>query len=417
MVFPKNNLPTGSQPWTRDVEKRVENLESSFRSAEVNNVTRDSQALSQIRRIDQALSAVVSLGEPGSGYNVNASNVTAGTFVGSTIKTDVAPNERIELNQTNIEFYNADGNLSGILFSSPDTTYDGMILSSSNNSIISVDNTGAQIVSGPTGSKSIVSTSDSGTVYLKADAASGSDPAFLIGAGPSRDYTLVTGVIQNNSNIVTSGGYLYTAGGGGVYTNGGNVDTGGGGLFTIGGALYTSGGDIYPQAGNIYANEYFIYGDTGDAIFNGFTNVGGDLSTDSGLRRTLLIGGGTTACNITDGGFFVRATSSERYKQDIENADFDYDSIINLQPKTFRLKEEVENNPNAIRYPGLIAEDLAGTPLDVFVSYEVLEDGSRRPDGIRYAELTSALISAIKHQDSKIKSLEERMATIESRTN
>lgn len=43
MTFPANNLPTASRTWAREVEKKVTNLESSFRSAEVNNVTRDSQ--------------------------------------------------------------------------------------------------------------------------------------------------------------------------------------------------------------------------------------------------------------------------------------------------------------------------------------------------------------------------------------
>lgn len=43
MTFPANNLPTASRNWGREVEKKVTNLESSFRSAEVNNVTRDSQ--------------------------------------------------------------------------------------------------------------------------------------------------------------------------------------------------------------------------------------------------------------------------------------------------------------------------------------------------------------------------------------
>lgn len=150
MVFPKNNLPTQSQPWTRDVEKRVENLESSFRSAEVNNVTRDSQALSQIRRLDGAVTDVAQaaadaaaaaaaaataasnaqaaidglgdLDQATSTYKINAANVTVGTLsgdrisggqiVGTTLKTDDT-GPRLELNLNNILFYDDDGNFSG----------------------------------------------------------------------------------------------------------------------------------------------------------------------------------------------------------------------------------------------------------------------------------------------------------------
>ncbi len=54
-VFPKNNLPTGSLNWSREVEKSVNNLESSFRSAEVNNVTRDAQLQNSYKRLDAAL--------------------------------------------------------------------------------------------------------------------------------------------------------------------------------------------------------------------------------------------------------------------------------------------------------------------------------------------------------------------------
>lgn len=126
MVFPKNNLPTQSQPWTRDVEKRVENLESTFRSAEVNNVTRDSQTLSQVRRLDQAVTDVtqaaadaaaaaasaqsaidqiVDLGSPG-GPTINANNITAGTLTGITVQTGNS-GTRSKLSGSNIEFFSS----------------------------------------------------------------------------------------------------------------------------------------------------------------------------------------------------------------------------------------------------------------------------------------------------------------------
>lgn len=155
MVFPKNNLPTDSQPWTRDVEKRVENLESTFRSAEINNVTRDSQALSQIRRLDAAvvsaqaaadeanaaIAGLTSLGTDGSTYSVHGGNITANTITaneisstyvyagtidadqinagtvtglninGGTLSTTGA--RHVEISGTNANFYDSSGTLSG----------------------------------------------------------------------------------------------------------------------------------------------------------------------------------------------------------------------------------------------------------------------------------------------------------------
>ncbi len=128
-----------------------------------------------------------------------------------------------------------------------------------------------------------------------------------------------------------------------------------------------------------------------------------------------LSGGGTTGASINNAGSIIRTTSSARYKQDVEDAVFGYEDILALEPKTFRLKEEAAENNNARRYAGFIAEEIAGTPLDVFVAYRTNEEGQQEPDGVYYAELTSALLSAIKHQDGMIKSLEARLDALESK--
>jgi hypothetical protein len=128
-----------------------------------------------------------------------------------------------------------------------------------------------------------------------------------------------------------------------------------------------------------------------------------------------LVGSSTTGASINSAGSIIRTPSSARYKQDIEDATFEYEDILALQPKTFRLKDEAAENDNARRYAGFIAEDIAGTPLDVFVFYRTNEDGDQEPDGVHYPELTSALLSAIKHQDGLIKSLEARLEALESK--
>jgi len=144
------------------------------------------------------------------------------------------------------------------------------------------------------------------------------------------------------------------------------------------------------------------------------TITGGNLTTGGSITRTILNGGGLTGASISNTGTIIRTTSSERYKQDIQSANFIYEDILLLSPKTFRVKEEVQSNPEARVYAGLIAEEVDQIEsLKVFVNYLKQEDNSIVPDGIAYGEMVSALVSAIKHQDGLIKSLESRITTLE----
>jgi hypothetical protein len=145
------------------------------------------------------------------------------------------------------------------------------------------------------------------------------------------------------------------------------------------------------------------------------TVTGGNLTTGGSITRTTLNGGGVTGASFSNTGTIVRTTSSARYKQDILDAAYPYQDILSLEPKTFRLKEEVQSNSEARVYAGLIAEDVDQIEsLKVFVNYLTQEDNTKIPDGIAYGEMVSALVSAIKHQDTLIKSLETRIEALEN---
>lgn len=343
MVFPKNNLPTQSQPWTRDVEKRVENLESSFRSAEVNNVTRDSQALSQIRRLDQAVTDVTqaaadaaaaaataqaaidglgSLDESTSTYKINAANITVGSLsgdrisggeiIGTTLKTGTT-GRRVEIQSTNTSYFDESGNFTGR----------------------------------------------------------------ILGIGTGNGATLE----------LTSGGS-------------GEIQ------------IWQSGAIIYGGGGSYAALSDNGFGIGGQKLYTIFTNIesGADMISAGALTRTQLVGGGTTGASFTNGGNLVRTSSSERYKTDIQLLDINLNDLYELQPKTFKRIEEVEEDPeNARTYPGFIAEELAGTSLDKFVFYSQDENGNPRPEGIHYPELTAALLLAIKDLNTRIEALESQV--------
>jgi hypothetical protein len=92
-----------------------------------------------------------------------------------------------------------------------------------------------------------------------------------------------------------------------------------------------------------------------------------------------------------------------------------FKQIMNMrQDNAFKVKEEAQSDPQARVYAGLIAEEVDQIEsLRVFVNYLKQEDNSIVPDGIAYGEMVSALVSAIKHQDGLIKSLESRLAALE----
>ena len=384
MIFPPNNLPTASKNWAREVEKKVTNLENSFRSSEINNVTRDSQlsvtantalsvatvANTAASQANQALSGLISLGSDGSTYDVAAGNITAGTVsglnvVGGTLSTSGA--RHVEISGTQATFYDNSGTLSGRITAAEDdraaTLYIGTGVSG-----VFMYNTGLELES-------------NGLVQVTGGNGFHSAGPISTDSNLTVDGTLTVGTFSPSS-IST----------GSISASSVNVGT-----------SSIQGTSIYAQAV------------TGDSVGGGFANFTGSVTGQSGvisngaLTRTQLAGGGTTGASITDGGNFVRTSSSRRYKTDIQPLQLDLADLYEVEPKTFKRIEEVEENPQGARvYPGFIAEELAGTSLDKFVFYSKDENGNSRPEGIHYPELTAALLLAIKDLNARIEALESR---------
>jgi hypothetical protein len=289
-IFPNNNLPTSSQQWGREVQKRIESIESEVSRQKINTNSADSQLQASYKRLDETVKEIGLLSTSNANYKVNASNISGGTY-SSGKKFDA----RIEIPPT-------DGEIDFYASYFPSTSGEAEIIN--------------------------------GTI---------APTTFLVLGGPNPGF-------YRNLNIT---GYT----------------------------------DIVLSSTN------------GNVILNKFSS--------DGL--------GTTGASINSVGALVRTTSSERYKQDISNLQVNYDELLSLEPKRFRLKDEVSTDKNARYYAGFIAEELAETSLTDFVSYSKDENGDKIPDGIHYAELSAALLSAIKHQDELIKSLSARIETLENK--
>jgi hypothetical protein len=69
-IIPSSYLPVASQPWGREIQKRLESLESNFSLQKTNTNTVDSQLQSSYKRLDET---VRSLGT----INLDVANITA----------------------------------------------------------------------------------------------------------------------------------------------------------------------------------------------------------------------------------------------------------------------------------------------------------------------------------------------------
>ena len=434
MVFPNSNLPATAQPWARDVQKRIEKVESNVKANELNNTARDVQLENNYKRIDATVNglivadaaaatalaqantaiggvsdivntiyvtgtetingAVVASGTLSaskittgtlSGDRITGGTITGTTITGSTLAT--SGNRHVEISGTSSKYFGDDGNQTSAIFAS----------GNSGEGLLTITNSG--YVSGGVASVEL----SNGNVNVE-----GGGCTMSVGNFGNNQISLSAsnGIIMN-SPVTFSGGFS-----GAISTDGA--------ISTSSTLSVTNGIYGYSNAsitGTVTAGGLSV---GGNSATNGISNTGGisstgGISTGGGLVRTAYSGGGTSGASFDNNGNLIRTASSERYKQDIQDVEYDYNSVIGLQPKSFRLKSEAVEDDDSIVYPGFIAEELAGTPLDIFVRYETLQDGTKRPDGIHYAELTSALLSAIKHQDGLIKSLTARIEVLESK--
>lgn len=116
--------------------------------------------------------------------------------------------------------------------------------------------------------------------------------------------------------------------------------------------------------------------------------------------------------NAANGNLRV-VTSSARYKADVQDAEVDPDAVLQLRPRTWRDRAEVEADPGTeSRHVGFIAEEVHDTGLTDLVTY----DDEGRPDALRYDRFTVALLELARRQQEQIADLQERVTRLEGST-
>jgi trimeric autotransporter adhesin len=111
---------------------------------------------------------------------------------------------------------------------------------------------------------------------------------------------------------------------------------------------------------------------------------------------------------VTSGGQLGIATSSRRYKEDIQDMGDASGGLLRLRPVTFRYKQAYADGSKPIQY-GLVAEEVAEAYPDLVV---------RSADGqiqtVKYQVLDSMLLNELQKQNKTISALEERVTKLEA---
>jgi hypothetical protein len=373
-LFPNSNLSTASQPWGREVEKRLVNLDLTVNSNEINNTARDNQLANSLTRVNAALinaqsaanaaaaaaataqsaaddaqnaiDSVISVEEavyyPGTteidGGNIRANTIaankiSAGTLTGFIVNS-AATGARIEISGTTLTIFDATNQVASIYGDS-----NSLIINGGTNAI-GIGDLGVAITGG---SSSSMLVSDTG-IYANGYAE-----------------------FQSTSKSL--------------------------GLFTANsGISVASGGMEIKNPGGALASNYLQVPDT-------------YIRTVASGRIVYVSSIGTYNCS----------TSSARYKQDITPYEVDVDKLLMLEPVSFRYKQSVAEVGDAADVAhGFIAEQAHEIGLSEFVDFELDENGEPRPDNFRYIDFTAALLGAFKKQQETINTLSSKIEALEN---
>jgi len=112
---------------------------------------------------------------------------------------------------------------------------------------------------------------------------------------------------------------------------------------------------------------------------------------------------------VSSSGELVRATSSIRYKKDVETLDLDaLSNVMSIRPVYFYDKGDTENKTRAI---GFIAEEIDELGLNELVQYN--DDGL--PDALNYDKFSAILVKAVQEQQSLIDNQTAIISNLEAR--
>ncbi len=142
-------------------------------------------------------------------------------------------------------------------------------------------------------------------------------------------------------------------------------------------------------------------------IGRGTTGVAGE-NNKTYIRNINVTG--LPATNVTvdlNTGLLGHATSSRRYKEQIEPMDKASDALYQLKPVTFRYKKEIDHT-RALSF-GLIAEEVAEVNPDL-----IARDSTGKPETVRYEAVNAMLLNEFLKEHKKVEQQQSTIAELKS---
>ena len=135
-------------------------------------------------------------------------------------------------------------------------------------------------------------------------------------------------------------------------------------------------------------------------------DASGNLSITGNVTAPTIytVVGGSPNMYVRFDGLLMRAGSSLRYKNTVNDATHGLAELLTLRPVTYK-----SNSEGDLIYGGLIAEEVYAAGLPEFVQYG--QDGE--PDGLSYGNMVSLCIKAIQEQQTIIEALTTRLEALE----
>ncbi len=125
----------------------------------------------------------------------------------------------------------------------------------------------------------------------------------------------------------------------------------------------------------------------------------------AGIFGSTVTGGATVS--VDNKGHLGTATSSARFKNDIQPMGPASESILALEPVTFRYKKELD--PENIPQFGLVAEQVEKVNPDL-----VVRDEKGKPYTVRYEAVNAMLLNEFLKEHRKVEALEETVTQLKS---
>jgi hypothetical protein len=221
---------------------------------------------------------------------------------------------------------------------------------------------------------------------------------------PSASNQIITGSSLNDFCFRATSKILFATGGDTErmrITSGGNVSIGS--TVDSGFRTYIKGtnGMLISAASSSSNNAFFVENEAGNTTFfrvRGDGLIGTGIASASPYNNTT---GGSGNVLVDSGGNLYRATSSLKYKKNVQDYTKGLAEVLQLRAVTYEGKSEADKGKI---FGGLIAEEVHELGLTEFVVYA--EDGT--PDALAYSNMVALAFKAIQELEARIKQLENK---------